>query len=129
MQQAVKTQDARLTLAELLDWLVADKMADAEPAAKLKKERRYYRGSMHPLAIIAEQKWKRGAALLTLDALTEWLAKRAGLDYFHIDPLKIDLAAVTEMMSSAYATRFRILPVGFTAKEAVGTVSVTSRQA
>ncbi len=119
MQQAVKTQDTRLALADLLDWLVADKMADAEAAAKLKKERRYYRGSMHPLAIIAEQKWKRGAALLTLDALTEWLAKRVGLDYFHIDPLKIDLAAVTEMMSSAYATRFRILPVGFTAKEAV----------
>jgi general secretion pathway protein E len=119
MQQAVKTQDTRLALAELLDWLVADKMADAEAAAKLKKERRYYRGSMHPLTIIAEQKWKRGAGLLTLDLLTEWLAKRVGLDYFHIDPLKIDLAAVTEMMSSAYATRFRILPVGFTNKEAV----------
>jgi general secretion pathway protein E len=119
MQQAVKTQDTRLALADLLDGLVADKMVDAEAAAKLKKERRYYRGSMHPLAIIAEQKWKRGAGLLTLDLLTEWLAKRVGLDYFHIDPLKIDLAAVTEMMSSAYATRFRILPVGFTAKEAV----------
>ena len=34
------------------------------------------------------------------------------MDYLHIDPLKIDFAAVTEMMSSAYATRFRILPVG-----------------
>ncbi|MCD6041150.1 MAG: type secretory pathway, ATPase PulE/Tfp pilus assembly pathway, ATPase PilB, partial [Burkholderiales bacterium] len=124
MQQAVKTQDARLTLAELLDWLVADKMVDAEPAAKLKKERRYYRGTMHPLVIIAEQKWKKpgpgpGVTHLNLDLLTEWLARRVGMDYFHIDPLKIDLAAVTEMMSSAYATRFRILPVGFTAKEAV----------
>ncbi|TAK83423.1 MAG: type II/IV secretion system protein [Betaproteobacteria bacterium] len=121
MQQAVKTQagERRLGLAELLDWLVEDKVIDAGTAAQLRKERRYYRGALHPLAIIAEQKWKKAGAPLTLDALTEWLAKRVGLEYLHIDPLKIDFAAVTEVMSSAYATRFRVLPVSITAKEAV----------
>ena len=29
----------------------------------------------------------------------------------HIDPFKIDFAAVTKVMSSTYATRFRILPM------------------
>jgi general secretion pathway protein E len=124
MQQAVKRQqDNRLTLAEVLDWLIEDKMVDAEAAARLKKERRYYRGTMHPLVIVAEQKWRKatasGSAPLTLDALTEWLAKRVGMEYLHIDPLKIDFAAVTEVMSSAYATRFRILPVGLSAKEVI----------
>jgi general secretion pathway protein E len=120
MQQAVKTEaGGRLTLAEVLDWMVEDKMVEAEPAAQLKKERRYYRGTIHPLVIVADQKWKRGHALLTLDALTEWLAKRVGMEYLHIDPLKIDFTGVTEIMSSAYATRFRILPVGVTTKEAV----------
>src|SRR5262245_15754824 len=120
MQQVVKMQQGnRLTLAEILDWMVHDKLVEAEAAAKLKKERRYYRGSQHPLAIVADQKWKRDGHLLTLDALTEWLAKRVGMEYLHNDPLKIDRATVTEMMSSAYATRFRILPVGMTAKEAV----------
>ena len=121
MQQAVKTRstEARLTLAELLDWMVEDRLASAEAVEALKKERRYYRGSLHPLCIVAEQKWKNGALLLTLEALAEWLAKRVGLEYLHIDPLKIDFAAVTEVMSSAYATRFRILPVAVSAKEAV----------
>ncbi len=121
MQQAVKTQAAehRLTVPELLEWLVEDKLIDAGTAGELRKERRYYRGAVHPLAIIAEQKWRKAGAPLTLDALTEWLAKRVGLEYLHIDPLKIDFAAVTEVMSSAYATRFRVLPVGITAKEAV----------
>src|SRR5688572_14595383 len=41
------------------------------------------------------------------------------MEYLHIDPLKVDFAGVTEMMSSAYATRFHILPVSFTPKEAV----------
>jgi general secretion pathway protein E len=120
MQQAVKTEaTARLTLAQIIDWLVEDKIADPALAEKLKKERRHYRGAMHPLVMVAEQKWKKGSSLLTLDALTEWLARRVGMEYMHIDPLKIDFAGVTEMMSSAYATRFRILPVGFTPKEAV----------
>jgi general secretion pathway protein E len=120
MQEAVKRADnQRLGLPEVLDWLVEDKLVGAEPAAQLKKERRYYRGTLHPLAIVAEQKWKNGAGSLTLDYLSEWLAKRSNLPYFHIDPLKIDFSAVTEIMSSAYATRFRILPVGVTAKEAV----------
>src|SRR2546428_14018442 len=121
MQQAVKTVggEHRLTLGEILDGLIEDKLVSAEAAEQLKKERRYYRGTMHPLAIVADQKWKKGNALLTLDALTEWLAKRVGLEYLHIDPLKIDFAAATEVMSSAYATRFRVLPVGVSAKEAI----------
>ncbi|HEX9398325.1 MAG TPA: GspE/PulE family protein [Burkholderiales bacterium] len=124
MQQAAKTAQAerRLALPDILDWLVEDKLTDAKTAETLKKERRYYKGTQHPLAIVAEQKWKLPGApgkLLTLDAVTEWLAKRVGLDYLHIDPLKIDFGAVTEVMSSAYAARFRILPVGVSGKEAV----------
>src|SRR5688500_3831834 len=121
MQEAVKagSTERRLALGELVDWLIEDKLADAEVAGQFKKERRYYKGAVHPLAVIAEQKWKSGAKLLDLDVLSEWLAKRVGFEYFHIDPLKIDFAGVTEVMSSAYATRFRILPVGVTPKEAV----------
>ena len=121
MQQVVKsgTPEQRLALAEVLEWMVADGLAGADAAEQLKKERRYYRGGLHPLAIIAEQKWKKGSTPLTLELLSEWLAKRVGLDYLHIDPLKIDFATVTEVMSSAYATRFRILPVAVSAREAV----------
>ena len=124
MQQAVKTETPahRLTINELLDWLVEDKLVAKDAAEELKKERRYYRGALHPLVIIAEQKWRQpgpGAKPLGLEPLTEWLAKRVGMEYLHIDPLKIDFTAVTEVMSSAYATRFRILPMGITVKEAI----------
>ena len=59
MQQAVKTeQERRLALGEVIDWLVADKLVDPGAAEQLKKERRYYRGTLHPLVIVADQKWK-----------------------------------------------------------------------
>jgi general secretion pathway protein E len=124
MQHAAKApdQERRLTLPEVIDWLVEDVMIDAASADKLRKERRYYRGTSHPLVIIADQKWKSASPPhrpLMLEHLTEWLAKRVGMEYLHIDPLKMDFSAVTEVMSSAYATRFRILPVGINTKEVV----------
>ncbi|HXZ52849.1 MAG TPA: type II/IV secretion system protein, partial [Burkholderiales bacterium] len=124
MQQAVQTPAAehRLGLVEVIDWLVEDRLLDGAAAEQLKKERRYYRGSQHPLVVLADHKLKAAGPAsrpLTLEALSEWLAKRVGMEYLHIDPLKIDFSAVTEVMSSAYATRFRILPVGVTSKEAV----------
>ncbi|MEX1074651.1 MAG: GspE/PulE family protein, partial [Burkholderiales bacterium] len=74
------------------------------------------------LTMVAEKGWKDLRAPhkpLTLDALAEWLARHVGLEYLHIDPLKINFSVVTEVMSSAYASRFRILPVELSAKEVV----------
>src|SRR5262250_864087 len=89
----------RLSIVELIDWLVADKLLDPAEAEKVKKERRYYRGAHHPLVVLADQKLKSSQPphkMLSLEGLTEWLAKRVGMEYRHIDPLKIDFSAVTE---------------------------------
>src|ERR1043165_8918069 len=103
MQQAVKSAvaDARLTLAEVLGWLVEDRLVAPEAAEALKTERRYHRGNVHPLCVVAEKKWKKGTSLLTLDALSEWLAKRLGMESLHIDPLKIDFTAVKSILSGS----------------------------
>ena len=112
--------DHRLTVAELLGMLVADGLVDKPDADALIAEFRLQRLQAHPLVVVAEQKWKSRRAPnrpLTLDDLGEWFAAKVGLDYYHIDPLKIDFTAVTDVMSSAYATRFGILPVQVTPDE------------
>ncbi|NJD24609.1 MAG: type II/IV secretion system protein [Betaproteobacteria bacterium] len=112
----------RLTLPEVLDWLVADGLVDAAVAEELKAERRLHSGRIHPLIVVADQKWRTTKPvdrLLTLELLTEWLAQRTGMDYLHIDPLKIDFTGVAEVMSSAYAGRFGILPVAVNTREVV----------
>ncbi len=114
--------DHRLTLSEVLDELVADGQVDRVDADKLIAERRMHRGDHHPLVLIADQKWKMAkppSKLMHLEWLSEWLAGKTGLDYFHIDPLKINFSAVTDVMSNAYATRFKILPVEVSTKEVV----------
>jgi general secretion pathway protein E len=115
-------KEHRLTLSEVLDDLVGDGLVAFSEAERLKRERRYYRGDTHPLVMVADQKWKSllpPGKLLTVDTLTEWLARHCDLPYLHIDPLRIDFASVTEVMSSAYATRFRILAVEVKLSEVV----------
>ncbi|MBI3069074.1 MAG: Flp pilus assembly complex ATPase component TadA, partial [Betaproteobacteria bacterium] len=114
--------DRRLTLEEVLADLVADKLVAKRDAEQLARDRRMSRSDAHPLVVIADQKWKdprQPKKLLHLEALTEWLAEKVGLPYMHVDPFKIDFAAVTRVMSSAYATRYRILPVSVSTREVV----------
>ena len=122
-QRGQKPPEHKLTLDEVLAWLQADQLVASDAADKLAALRRNFRAdSSHPLTLIADQKWKNPRhpkQLLTLDALSEWLSARVGLPYFHIDPFKIDFAAVTKVMSNAYAERYKILPVRVTATEAV----------
>src|SRR5688572_27376792 len=98
-----KVADHKLTIVEVVDWLLADGLLTAADAELVKKERRYYRGSQHALQVIAEQKLKNAKPPhkpLGLDTLSEWLAGRVGMEYRHIDPLKVNFSAVTEVMSS-----------------------------
>ncbi|OGA03522.1 MAG: type II secretion system protein E [Betaproteobacteria bacterium RIFCSPLOWO2_02_FULL_62_17] len=121
MQTVAKpVADHRLTLGEVLDELVADGQLERAEADRLIAERRMHRGEHHPLVLVADQKWKMLKApgkVMHLEWLTEWLAQKTGLDYYHIDPLKINFSAVTDVMSNAYATRFKILPVEVTTRE------------
>jgi general secretion pathway protein E len=112
--------DRPLTLQQVLNDLVADKLVPKETADQLLADRRFSKSDVHPLVVIAEQKWKDPRSprkLLNVESLTEWLAQKTGLPYLHIDPFKIDFAAVTKVMSSAYAERFKILPVAINTRE------------
>ena len=113
--------ERRIAIGELLDTLVLDGHIDLASADKLRAEWRLKKIEHHPIVIIGDQKWRsaKSGKLMSGDWLAEWLAAKAGLDYFHIDPLKIDFTRVGETMSITYAQRFSILPVERNTKELV----------
>jgi general secretion pathway protein E len=112
--------DHALSLDELLRDLVADGMIQLEQARNLKVLSANWREQRHPLQRIAECEWdnaRQPGRRLTLEALVQWLAARTNLPYLRIDPLSIDVARVTTVVSYAYAARLKILPVKVTADE------------
>ncbi len=114
--------DRHLSLHQLMEMLVSDGRLDQHAVESFVVAGRSTRMDIHPLVIIAERQWpdKQAAGqVLTLDVLLQWLAHQSGLSFFRIDPLKVDVTAVTAVTSSAYASRHRILPVEVNEREVV----------
>ncbi len=106
----------RLDLDETLAALVADGVLSDTDVKRVRVDVRTARGRLevHPLVLVANLKLadlRHPDKPLSLEVLTQWLADRAGLPYLKIDPMKIDVPAVTQVVSHAYANRYRILPV------------------
>ncbi|MEO7198648.1 MAG: ATPase, T2SS/T4P/T4SS family [Dokdonella sp.] len=114
----------RIELEETLAALLADGVITSEDMQRVRADVRTSRGQLelHPLVLIANLKLddlRDVGRPLSLEVLTQWLAARANLPYLKIDPMKIDVPAVTQVVSHAYAQRYRILPVAVSASQVV----------
>lgn len=116
-------KDARLDINQVLKWFQEDCILSGKDFEKC---RQYAVASInkhkHPLKIIAEsevQDQTQFGKVLTLENLTQWLAKKTGLPYYYFDPLKIDVPSVTSVFSKAYASNYNILPIKVTETEVI----------
>ncbi|QEP42746.1 type II/IV secretion system protein [Ectothiorhodospiraceae bacterium BW-2] len=113
-----------LTLAWLLEALESDGLITSLQRLDLVPTGEHATHSLqtHPLITLGERQWRHAQSptvVLTTEYLCQWLAKRAGIGYRRIDPLKIDVARVTTQVSEAYANRHHILPLQISDHELV----------
>ncbi|OFZ66122.1 MAG: type II secretion system protein E [Betaproteobacteria bacterium RBG_16_56_24] len=102
----------KLTLGEVLNMLVQDGMVSPADAEKLTRNRKA--DLSHPLVVVGGQNWRNllpPGKPLSVEFLTEWLAARIGMPFFHIDPLKLNIGGITNIVSKSYAERLKIIPV------------------
>jgi general secretion pathway protein E len=117
--------ERRLRLDDILPLLVADGRltpTQAEDLQRLWVHNAVGRVHLHPLVWLANKDLldARDPNLrLGLECLTAWFAEQLQLPYLRIDPLKIDMEAVTGVISHAYAVRFSMLPVQVGEREVV----------
>lgn len=105
----------RLEWKRLLRWLLEDGIISA--ANYEQTSHRFAAGTsiQHPLVRLANTELmnaKTGKPL-DIETLTEWLAGHCGMPYLRIDPLKVDVGRVADVMSITYAERRRALPLQF----------------
>jgi len=112
---APSVADRFLDLNDLLRDMVAQGRLLQETAEQCLTLRRGTTASQqHPLEFLAAQQLDdlaRPGKKLDLETLSLWLAEQAGQPYLRIDPLKINVAAITPLMSYAFAQRHKILAV------------------
>ncbi|HJV53043.1 MAG TPA: GspE/PulE family protein [Noviherbaspirillum sp.] len=121
-----KAASRTLDLQQIFTWLMTDgviEKANAKAAYNQAQALLKNAGiATHPLTALAQCKLQSALAPhkpLTLDWLSEWVAGKAQIPFFRIDPLKIDFTRVADVMSATYAARFNILPVDLTPSEVV----------
>ncbi len=105
-----------LSIPALLEALQEDGLLTGEECARLRGQAAPEGGASgeetHPLEQLAA--WRpldarRPDRFLEPGVLLDWLAHRCGLPRVRIDPLRMDVAAITGVMTHAFARRHRVL--------------------
>ena len=100
----------------LLHWLREDGVVAAADAERIARRLAGTDSRQHPLVRLGALGLVRAAgpgtgSALDVEALSEWIAGRCSLPYLRIDPLKVDVGRVGEVMSVTYAEGRRALPL------------------
>ncbi len=114
-RQSRQLNDTPLDLAKFLDGLLAEgRIRPADREQVLKNRHSFDPRSKHVLEFVAELEindLKAPGKKLDVEHLTVSLSRQCGHEYFRIDPLKIDVAAVTQVMDHKFSKRHQILAV------------------
>ena len=126
MKQPARSSDATthngpLDWRTLVQWLLDDGVISSAEAERTVARCASAHSAQHPLQRLSVVGMARKADshVLDVEMLTQWLAQRSGLDYMRIDPLKVDVGKVADVMSAAYAERHKVLPVQVSPTEVV----------
>ena len=106
---------------KLVGWLSEDGIISLLDAERTVARCAQVQSVQHPIVRLASIGMTRmtDGKPLDVEAISQWLAGRAGLKYMRIDPLKVDVGKVADSMSAVYAERHKVLPVQVTAHELV----------
>ena len=106
---------------QLVDWLREDGVITAVEADRTIARCSQAESAQPALVRLAAVGMQRASddQAMDVEELTQHLARRAGLPYLRIDPLRVDAGKVSDTMSATYAERHKVLPVQVTAAEVV----------
>lgn len=115
--------DRTINLSTLVEDLRRDGLLNEEDHSLAQSIRRGHDDTkLHPLTLIARQGYKDARTqgkVLSEQALVEWLSEREKMECYAIDPLEINVTAITDVMSYAFSERHQILAVKVSKEEVV----------
>jgi len=115
----LSSENHLMSLEELLQQLLDDQLINKNQLAeaRLKSNRSPH---SHPITQVGALEFTSDSApavMLSSEYLSEWQAKKHQMDYFRIDPIKIDVDSIASIMSLKFAQRHHILGVKVADKE------------
>jgi general secretion pathway protein E len=111
----------RMDWRMLLEWMLEDGVITPADSALIIQRFGAGVSRQHPLVRLAAANLTNAKTQRPFDTegLTEWLANLVGLPYLRIDPLKVDVGRVADVMSVRYAEMRSALPIKVSSTEVV----------
>ncbi|MGB7184195.1 MAG: GspE/PulE family protein, partial [Burkholderiaceae bacterium] len=111
--ESIGEPNRQLTVARMVPFLVADGLLATADAEQVLRFDGLSSKPEHALVSLANRRLAAAdnAKPLDIERLTDWAAGKLAMERARIDPLKVDLSRVAEVMSSQYAARYKILPL------------------
>lgn len=101
--------DDLLVQLEKAQRITADQLATARS-----KTRSSSGAAVEQIAKLELEDQARPGKTLSSMAITQWLADSLNMEFVHVDPLKIDVESLSQIMSYEYAKRYYLLPLQIT---------------
>jgi general secretion pathway protein E len=111
----LKLLPGKLRIDDLLVHLKADKRISEAQLTKVRsKSSAGTSSAVETIASYQLDDLTNPGKKLTSLALTQWLSEHLDMEFVHIDPLKVDVEALSTIMSFEYAKRYHLLPLKVT---------------
>ncbi len=113
-------KNRKIQLKHVLKELVVSKTIEESTARSLAKMLTMTK--LHPLVALTEGRAVEilfQSGLTSVERITEWYAKRIGIEYIKVDPIKVKVESVVGVVPYAYASRLQIMPIHVDDKKAV----------
>lgn len=116
------SNDKRVLTINFLQAMLDDGLISSDTFDKLRVKLRSLAADKHPIEGVAPFKLKHHSdnkTLLDDEFLAQWYAPKCGMEYVELDPLKLDVDAITAVMSKAFAQRHNIIAYAVDANKVV----------
>ncbi len=105
----------------IVQWLAQDGTINDDEAQRTIKRCSQAQSAQHPITRLSVVGMRRASddKPMSADDIVEWLGAKTSVSAFRIDPLRVDVGKVADVMSAAYAERHKVLPVQISPTEVV----------
>ena len=114
-----QSKNQKITVAQISTMLSDAQIISLDDAQKISKRYEYYQGKTHPLSLVASENLTRldNGELLLIEQIVVFLAEQTNIEYLFIDPLKLEVGKIGDLISVQFAQRYNLLPISMSDTE------------
>jgi len=114
-----QSKNQKITVAQISTMLSDAQIISLDDAQKVSKRYEYYQGKTHPLSLVASENLTRldNGELLLIEQIVVFLAEQTNIEYLFIDPLKLEVGKIGDLISVQFAQRYNLLPISMSDTE------------